>query len=71
MKTADCGKLMTDYGFDSACITAASSPLVCYGGEQHKEMSQQRPQLQKLMSLLYSKPYYYAEDNGYYDVVMA
>ncbi len=71
MKTVDCGKLMTDFGYDPACITVAASPFVRYGGEQHKEMSQQRPHLQELMTLLNSKPYYYANNIGHYDVITA
>ena len=58
MKTADCDKLISDFGYDSENVLMKASPFVFYGGEQHKEMSQSRPQLRKLMALLDSKPYY-------------
>ena len=69
MKTADCDKLISDYGYDPTAVIVEASPFVFYNGEQHKEMSQQRPYLQKLMTLLNSKPYYYILNDGLYDVV--
>lgn len=62
MKTADCGKLISDFGYDPAYVVIKASPFVFYGGEQHKEMSQPRPYLRKLMALLDSKPYYIIEN---------
>ena len=58
MKTADCGKLIFDFGYDPENVAIKASTFVFYGGEQHKEMSQPRPHLRKLMALLDSKPYY-------------
>lgn len=68
MKTADCDKLISDFGYNPASVVMKASPFVFYGGEQHKEMSQPRPHLRKLMALLDSKPYYIIE-NEYYVVV--
>ena len=51
MKTADCGKLISDFGYDPANVVMKASPFVFYGGEQHKEMSHPRPHLRKLMAL--------------------
>lgn len=65
MKTADCDKLISDFGYDPANVIVTASPFVFYGGEQHKEMSQHRPHLQKLMSLLDSKPYYLTRKDIY------
>lgn len=42
MKTADCGKLISDFGYDPTSVVVQASPFVFYGGEQHKEMSQPR-----------------------------
>ena len=65
MKTADCGKLIFDFGYDPANVVIKASPFVFYGGEQHKEMSQPRPHLRKLMALLDSKPYYIIENETF------
>lgn len=65
MRTADCGKLISDFGYDPANIVIKASPFVFYGGEQHKEMSQPRPYLRKLMELLDSKPYYIVENDNF------
>lgn len=65
MKTADCGKLISDFGYDPANVVIKASPFVFYGGNQHKEMSQSRPQLRKLMALLDSKPYYVIKNDNF------
>lgn len=65
MKTADCGKLISDFGYDPANVVIKACPFVFYGGEQHKEMSQPRPHLRKLMALLDSKPYYIIENDNF------
>lgn len=61
MKTADCSKLISDFGHDSTNVIMKASPFIFFGGDQHKEMSQPRPHLRKLMALLDSKPYYIVE----------
>lgn len=58
LKTADCGKLISDFGYDPTNVVVKASPFVFYGGAQHKEMSQSRPHLRKLMDLVDSKPFY-------------
>ena len=65
MKTADCSKLISDFGYDPANVVIKASPFVFYGGNQHKEMSQSRPHLRKLMMLLDSKPYYIIENDNF------
>lgn len=65
MKTADCGKLISDFGYDPASVVMKASPFVFYGGEQHKEMSHPRPHLRKLMALLDSKPFYIIENENF------
>jgi hypothetical protein len=65
MKTADCNKLISDFGYDPANVVTKASPFVFYGGEQHKEMSHPRPHLRKLMALLDSKPFYIIWDEKY------
>ncbi|MCM1194048.1 MAG: hypothetical protein NC123_12625 [Butyrivibrio sp.] len=65
LKTVNSDKLITDFGYNPEKNLIKASPLVFYGGEQHKEMSQSRPQLRKLMALLDSKPYYIKEDQAY------
>lgn len=65
LKTADRTKLVSDFGHDPSKVTVKASPFVFYGGEQHKEMSQSRPRLRKLMALLDSKPYYIIENENY------
>lgn len=65
LKTVNSDKLITDFGYNPEEILLKASPLVFYGGEQHKEMSQSRSQLQKLMKLLDSKPYYIKENPKY------
>ena len=65
MKTADCNKLISDFGYDSSSVVIKASPFVFYGGEQHKEMSHRRPHLRKLMALLDSKPFYIIDDEKY------
>ena len=65
MKTADCSKLISDFGYDSENVIVKASPFVFYDGKQHKEMNQERPHLRKLMALLDSKPYYIVEEDKY------
>lgn len=65
MKTADCEKLISDFGYDPLKVTVEASPFVFYGSEQHKEMTQERPYLRKLMQLLNSKPFYIVEREMY------
>ena len=57
MKTADCRKLISDFGYDPEKVIVEASPFVFNEGEQHKEMEQARPHLRKLMELLKSTPY--------------
>ena len=65
LKTVNSDKLITDFGYNPEEILLKASPFVFYGGEQHKEMSQSRSQLRKLMKLLDSKPYYIKENQKY------
>lgn len=65
MKTADCKKLVSDFGYDPSKVIIKASPFVFYNGEQHKEMSEPRCYLRKLMKLLDSKPYYLIHDDKY------
>ena len=58
LMTADQDKLLTDFGHDPQNIVVKACPFVFYGGIQHKEMNEKRPQLRKLMALLDSKPFY-------------
>lgn len=65
MRTADCHKLISDFGYDPSFVVVKASPFVFYDREQHKEMSQQRPHLRKLMSLLDSKSFYIIDGEKY------
>lgn len=65
MRTADCHKLISDFGYDPSFVVVKASPFVFYDGEQHKEMSHKRPHLRKLMALLDSKPFYIIDDEKY------
>lgn len=65
MKTADCKKLISDFGYEPSKIVVKASPFVFFNGMQHKEMSKSRPYLRKLMDLLDSKPYYIASNEKY------
>ena len=65
LKTVNSDKLITDFGYNPEETLLKASPFVFYGGEQHKEMAQPRPQLRKLMKLLDSKPYYIKENQKY------
>ena len=58
LKTADCHKLVADFGYDASSVIVKASPFVFYNSEQHEEMSKPRPYLRKLMKLLDSKPFY-------------
>ena len=44
-------------------------PFVFLDVEQHKEMEEDRPMLEKLMYVLNSKPYYIIKENDKYKVV--
>ena len=63
LKTANIAKLLADFKLPSGTIVKAC-PFVFRNGEQHSEMSEQRPHLKRLMDLLDSKPYYISEING-------
>lgn len=65
LKTANHDRLITDFGYNPEEVILKASPFVFYGGEQHKEMAQPRPQLRKLMKMLDSKPYYIKESQKY------
>ncbi|MDE7267467.1 MAG: hypothetical protein K2N89_08385 [Lachnospiraceae bacterium] len=52
LKTANNDRLITDFGYNPEEVKLKASPFVFYGGEQHKEMKQPRPQLRKLMKIL-------------------
>ncbi len=65
LKTANNDRLIADFGYNPAEVTLKASPFVFYGGEQHKEMAQTRPQLRKLMKMLDIKPYYIKEEHKY------
>lgn len=68
LKTADCPKLISDFGYEPSRVSVKASPFVFYGGSQHREMSGDRPNLKKLMALLDSKPYYIIENDNKYMV---
>lgn len=61
-------KLKTDFGIIEETIFK-SSPLVRYGGSQHKELKENRPYLIRLMELLESKPLFYHEENGKFKII--
>ena len=67
LKTANIAKLLADFEKPSSTIVKAC-PFVFKNGEQHSEMREQRPHLQRLMDLLDSKPYYISETNGIFYV---
>ena len=67
LKTANHKKLLADFGLP-ADTELVSCPFVFRDGIQHKEMQEHRPQLKRLMQLLYSKPYYITEENEKYYV---
>ena len=65
LRTVDHEKLLKNFKvpLDTEIVAC---PFVYLGGEQYKEMQEDRPWLYKLMQLLNSKPYYYQKDeNGY------
>lgn len=64
MQTVNKNKLLQDFKLPDNTIIKAS-PFVFYGKEQHNEMSQHRPCLYKLMTLLDSKPFYIIKDTQY------
>lgn len=65
LKTVDCNKLILDFGYEPTSVTLKASPFVFYGGVQHDEALEQRPNLMNLMTLLESKPYYIIEDEKF------
>ncbi|MDO4731775.1 MAG: hypothetical protein Q4B14_06645 [Clostridia bacterium] len=67
LQTVDKIKLLKDFGLPEN-INVVACPFVFKNGKQHKEMQENRPWLFKLMELLNSKPYYIAENNGFYSV---
>lgn len=62
LQTVDKEKLLCSFKLPPHTAVKAS-PFVFYSGEQHQEMSDNRPWLQKLMILLDSKPYYIKSEN--------
>lgn len=68
LKTVDTAKLLRDFSLP-ADTPVRASPFVFLNGQQHREMSQHRPQLNLLMEQLDSRPYYIVEcQDGDYDV---
>ena len=65
LRIVDGEKLIKAWDYDVNKVILTASPLVFYNGRQHQEMSQSRPYLKKLMSLLDSKPYYIVNDTPY------
>lgn len=57
LRTVDRVKLLNDFNLPVGTPVTAS-PFVFYNGEQRREMSEQRPQLKRLMSLLKCQPIY-------------
>ena len=68
MKTVDTEKLLKDFGLPPETNVVAC-PLVFLNGEQHKEMTEDRPNLKNIMHLLNSKPYYIIKENNKYRIV--
>lgn len=66
LKTADNNKLISDFGYDPKSVVIKASPFIFYNGEQHREMLQDRPNLQKLTTLLDSKVFYIVVENEKY-----
>ncbi len=65
LKTVNKSKLLLDFGKpDTYGLSAA--PLVFRNGSQHREMTEGRIKLKKLMKLLNIKPYYVSEISGKY-----
>lgn len=67
LKTANTANLLADFGLPDDTEVKAS-PFVFKDMAQHKEMSEDRPQLKRLMALLDSKPFYIKEENNFYTV---
>lgn len=68
MKTVDTEKLLKDFGLPPETNVVAC-PLVFLNGEQHKEMTEDRPNLKNIMHLLNSKPYYIIKENDKFRIV--
>jgi len=69
LKTVDTAKLISDFDCKLPEVIVKACPFVFFDGEQHRELSVSRPHLQRLMSLLDSKPYYIKRENDKYIVV--
>ncbi len=67
LRTANPEKLLADFGLPKNTLIKAS-PLVSVDGDQKKEMEDNRPWLKRLMCLLDSQPYYFANNGGKYIV---
>lgn len=65
LKTVDTDKLISDFEYTPENVVIKASPFVFWDGEQYKEMEQPRPYLQKLMTLLDSKPFYIMKKEKY------
>lgn len=67
LKTADQIKLLENFDLP-ADTEVVACPFVFRDSEQWQEMQEERPQLQRLMKLLDSKPYYITECDGIYKI---
>ena len=67
MQTVNKEKLLDNFSLPSDTIIKAS-PFVFRGKLQHKQMTEARPYLFRLMQLLDSKPYYISKENNKYIV---
>lgn len=65
LQKVDKDKLLTDFGYEPKKVIVKASPFVFKFGNQYKEMLEKRPNLQKLMELLDSKPYYIIKKDDY------
>lgn len=65
LKTVDTDKMISDFEYTPENVVIKASPLVFWGSEQYKEMKQARPYLQKLMTLLDSRPFYIMKKEKY------
>lgn len=67
LKTIDATKMIRDFELPSDTKIMAC-PFVFKGGDQYREMQEDRPYLFKLMGLLESKPFYIMKENDLYVV---
>ncbi len=65
LKTVDCRKLLVDFKLP-ADTKVVACPFVFFEREQHKEMLEGRPNLERLMQTLDTKAIYIKEKNGKY-----